>query len=154
MEAQASAVRESRVWDRVGVVASTLCVIHCLVSPVVALLLPIVVATEGLTHRVLALAVVSFALLAFVPGYKQHREVTVLVLGVLGIGLIWTAVLLPETLGGETVETILTMSGGITMVAAHFRNIALCRRCRNCAPTQARPRIGMSAIGRRSDCRE
>jgi hypothetical protein len=79
------------VWDRAGMTASTLCVAHCIATPFVAAALPIIAATEGATHGVLALAVLSFGLLAIVPGFKEHRRRQVLVLGFVGVALIWTS---------------------------------------------------------------
>lgn len=122
----------SVAWDRAGMTASTLCVAHCLASPFVAAALPIIAATEGATHRVLALAVLSFGLLAFVPGFRKHRRGRVLALGITGVALIWMPALLPETHATETLETVATVSGGVAMVVAHLLNLYFCRTCRVC----------------------
>lgn len=121
------------VWDRAGLTASTLCVAHCFATPFMAAVLPIIAATEGATHAVLALAVLSFSLLAFVPGFRKHRRRPVLGLGSAGVALIWLPVVLPESLSSEALETIATVSGGIAMVAAHLVNLYFCRTCRVCA---------------------
>lgn len=119
-------------WDRAGLTASTLCVAHCVAMPFVAAALPIIAATEGATHAVLALAVLSFSLLAFVPGFRKHRRRPALGLGAAGVALIWLPVVLPETLSSEAIETLATVSGGLTMVAAHLVNLHFCRTCRVC----------------------
>lgn len=120
------------IWDRAGMTASALCVAHCLASPLVATALPVIAATEGATHRVLALAVLSFGLLAFVPGFRKHRRGQVLSLGFAGVAFIWTPVLLPESLALGSIETVVTVFGGFAMVGAHLLNLYFCRTCRVC----------------------
>lgn len=121
------------LYDRTGIAMSTLCVAHCIATPFVAAALPIVAATEGATHGLLALAVLSFCLLAMVPGFKKHRRRQVLGLGFVGVVLIWLPVLLPEWLSSESQETAAIVSGGIAMVTAHLLNLYHCRTCRACA---------------------
>lgn len=122
-----------RRWDGAGMTASFLCVVHCVVSPFLAMVLPVVAAAEGTTHGVLALAVLSFALLAFVPGFKKHGRTGVLALGTVGTVLIWSSLLLPDSSSNETLETILTVSGGVIMVVAHLWNVHLCKACSVCS---------------------
>lgn len=120
-------------WDRVGMTTSTLCVAHCVASPFLAVALPVIAATEGATHRVLALAILSFALLAFVPGYRLHRRRQVLALGMAGVVLIWMPALLPGFPSVESLEAAATIAGGTAMVVAHLLNLHYCRTCRVCA---------------------
>ena len=124
--------RRLKAWDHWGMLASALCVVHCIATPIVALVLPAIAANEGVTHGVLAVAVVLFALLAFLPATKIHGKHRVLVLGMAGVLLIWTALLLPEEWVGDRFRDLLTMAGGVTMVAAHVFNAVLCRRCAVC----------------------
>ena len=138
MERIREALRLDGGWDRWGMLASTLCLLHCAATPVIALALPAAAANEGLTHGVLGFAVVLFALLAFVPGVRMHGKRRVLALGGAGIGLIWTAVLLPESLVTDAVRDGMTVVGGLVMVAAHVVNVSLCRRCRICCRAAAR----------------
>lgn len=124
---------ETRRWDAAGMTASFLCVMHCVASPVIAMIVPVIALNEGTTHAVLALAVLSFGLLAFVPGYRRHGRPDVIALGAMGVLLIWGSVLLPESLASEVLEVGLTVAGGVIMVVAHLYNIRLCRACRHCS---------------------
>lgn len=124
---------ETHRWDAAGMTASFLCVMHCVASPVIAMVVPVIALNEGATHGVLALAVLSFGLLALVPGYRRHGRHVLIALGALGVLLIWGSMLLPESLASETLETGLTMAGGVIMVVAHLYNIRLCRACRHCS---------------------
>ncbi len=132
MSARTSIRRPAKAWDRWGVIASALCVAHCIVTPFAALALPALAATDGATHIVLAVAVALFALLAFVPGMKTHGKRRVLALGMTGVTLIWIAVLLPEALVPDALRDGVTVVGGLVMVAAHVFNVVLCRRCASC----------------------
>lgn len=125
-------LRSGRAWDGWGMAASALCVVHCIVTPFAALLLPTMAANQGVTHGVLGVAVILFALLAFVPGMRTHGKRRVLVLGMIGVGLIWTALMLPEEWVGDAFRDGLTMAGGVVMVVAHVFNVVLCRRCSVC----------------------
>lgn len=122
----------ARGWDAAGMTASFLCVMHCVASPVIALIVPVLALNEGMTHAVLALAVLSFGLLAFVPGYRRHGRSDLIAFGAVGVLLIWGSLLIPEALAGG-LETTLTVAGGMIMVVAHLHNIRLCRACRHCA---------------------
>jgi hypothetical protein len=141
--------------DRIGVVASILCAIHCLVTPPLLLLLP----TFGrawahpASHWIMALLVVPLAFLALRQGFWIHRRKWVLVAGGLGVTLILAGAALPyfdssEATGGEdacdsccpslhtaaTGETrleippasVVTTLGGIALILAHAGNL----RCR------------------------
>lgn len=123
---------DGRAWDRWGLLASVLCVVHCIATPILALTLPAIAAAEGVTHGLLAVAIVLFALLAFVPGLRTHGKRRVVVLGAIGVALIWVALLLPEEWVDDAWRDGLTVAGGLAMVAAHIFNIILCRRCTLC----------------------
>ena len=124
-------IRASR-WDSLGVTASLLCITHCLALPVIAVVLPTLALAEIATHRVLVLLVFLMGILAFVSGYKRHRKRGVWIGCVLGVGMLLTAVLLPEQLVSEALETVLTVAGGAVMVVSHVANARFCRVCLNC----------------------
>jgi hypothetical protein len=109
--------------DRVGVLLSGLCALHCLAG----LLL---VAGLGLggefllapaIHRVgLALAIAVGAA-TLVIGVSRHRDPMPLQVGAGGIGLMIAALLV----GHGTAEAVLTMAGVALLAWAHLRNLRL-----------------------------
>ena len=136
MDMLANSLRlDGRDWDRWGMVASVLCVVHCIATPIAALALPGIAATEGVTHGLLGVAIVLFATLAFVPGLRTHGKHRVLVQGTIGVMLIWTALLLPEDLVNDAMRDGITVLGGLVTVAAHAFNVVLCRSCSVCCAT-------------------
>ncbi|MEP4077845.1 MerC domain-containing protein [Haloferula sp.] len=76
--------------DRVGVLASVLCAIHCAATPFLLLMLP----TFGkfwahpASHWGMAMIVVPIALLMMSKGYQRHRRAWILAIGIAGILLV------------------------------------------------------------------
>lgn len=125
-------------WDGVGQLLSTLCIIHCVLVPLVLGFMPVAVAgvleDEAVHHGLIALVAVG-AVAAFVPGWRVHRQAPVLGLAALGLGLLLAAAFLVPEDAGKSWETALTLAGGLVMVVAHGRNRTLCRDC--CPPEAA-----------------
>src|SRR5207253_2703335 len=68
-------------FDILGIIASCLCILHCLAMPVLISVLPVVgsrLLESDWTHKALAFFVVSFALLAVAPGFLKHKKRVVL----------------------------------------------------------------------------
>lgn len=123
----------SRQWaDRLGVWTSALCVVHCLLTPlllsfsaVLAHLLP----GEERVHRTLALLVALFGTMGLLPGFRRHRRTSVLVLMLAGLscvaGAAWFGARLPTPL----LEVAITFCGSGLMITAHRLNHTFCRSC-------------------------
>jgi len=123
-------------WDAIGMGASTLCAIHCLILPIALAFAPtlahFVPGTE-IVHRTLACLLAAVGLIAFWAGYKVHRRKVVLLLlavGILGVTLgAYAGSLLPT----HAWEVLITVVGSSFLIAAHYLNRTLCRSCRVCA---------------------
>ena len=119
-------------WDGLGQLLSALCISHCVLLPLALGFLP-AATTELLEgeslHQGLVFVVVLCAGMAFVPGWRRHRRVEVPGLAVMGLVLLGVAAfLLPERVS-ESLETGLTLGGGVLLAVAHARNRTLCREC-------------------------
>jgi len=119
--------------DVAGVSASLLCVLHCLATPFLITMLPVLAATEHQTHSVFAVVILSLGMLAFVPGYRKHRNKTIPAAGAAGVAMIIAAAVLPEMESGETIETLMVIAGGLTLIGAHLCNAYWCQFCRSCS---------------------
>ena len=117
--------------DYFGMTASTLCLLHCLGTPVLLSAFPLLALGEqdDVVHRYMAVMVTLPVLLALIPGFLSHRRWLVLVLGGFGLTCFIAAVLLIGPLYGETAETILAVIGGTHLFAAHLKNRTFCRSC-------------------------
>jgi hypothetical protein len=116
--------------DTLGIVASTLCLIHCAAMPLVITFLPILGLRflEGhAAHYVLAGFVIAFALLAIVPGYLKHRKTSVLLAMLAGVGIVLLATFGAGRLFAENLELPLITAGNLIVVVTHLRNRGLCK---------------------------
>jgi len=119
----------SLVADRIGIVASTTCALHCLLAPVLLLIgatLPLAFLADESFHKALLFAVVPAALIAFWLGCSRHKDRWVIGLGFVGLISICSAVFLHDVLG-EDGERLVTFVSAALLVAAHIRNYRLCR---------------------------
>ena len=125
----------SGTMDRLGVLASVACFIHCLATPILLSLLAVYahfLPSEEHTHRVLAVLVTLIGALAIVGGYRRHRRPSVLVFMAAGLLLICTAAFFGEHLPTHWVEVSVTLAGSCCMIVAHRRNHTFCRDCTVC----------------------
>lgn len=118
------------MWDKIGVTLSGLCLIHCLVLPVLAAALPWLGGffEDERVHLIFAAVTVPVALIAFVPAFLRHQSYSLLSLG--GTGVLF---LLMGSLGhpwlGEWLSHWVTILGGCLLVSAHVLNYRLATQC-------------------------
>lgn len=127
--------RRSFGWDGMGMTASSLCVAHCILTPLLLFAVPIAgltVLENELIHKALVATVIAVGVAAFVPGIRLHGKYLLLPLILLGIGLLLFAAFEAENLWGEAGETSFTMAGGALMVFSHWKNRTFCKACRAC----------------------
>ena len=97
----------SKKADRIGVIASILCAIHCALTPVLLILMP----TFGkawahpATHWGMALVVIPIAVMMLIKGYRKHRKKWLVGVGILGILFIIVGAILPYTEIGMASES-------------------------------------------------
>lgn len=83
--------------DRLGIAASLACAIHCLVAPVLLLLLPAAgsIWSHPSVHWILAALVLPLALIVVFRGYRHHRRRSAVVAAVFGAAFIVAGLLIP-----------------------------------------------------------
>jgi hypothetical protein len=131
MQEHASAVAIVSL-DSLGMAASTLCLIHCLLMPLVISMLPVLgwqfMASKG-AHQLLAAFVIAFALFAIVPGYLKHKQGVVLAGMIAGLSLVLVATFICGYVVPENLEVPMITVGNLILVATHWRNrtLSACR---------------------------
>jgi hypothetical protein len=121
--------------DRLGIVASSVCFVHCLLAPVVLSLSAVYahfLPTEEHTHRILAVGVTLIGALALGTGYRKHKQRSILWLMASGLTLIFTGAFVGDRLPSHWAEVAVTLAGGTCMIAAHRKNHTFCRKCTTC----------------------
>lgn len=149
--------------DRVGVCLSVLCMAHCLLTPFVLAIVPLGTAFgfwhTGF-HQLFLFIVPLIAAVAFIPGWRQHRDSRVWIFAAIGFLFLFAGsnvaefigpVLRPEAglhdlhsshmhqsadihdlaWGPILAELLLTSIGGAFFIRAHLLNRKLCACCRH-----------------------
>ena len=116
--------------DQLGIWTSTLCIIHCLVTPIVlsvsavsAHFLP----SEERTHRTLAVVIASLGALALVRGYRSHRSFCVMLIMIAGLSCIFAGAFFGNRLPSHWVEVLITFIGSGFMITAQNESHILSR---------------------------
>ena len=142
MQAMIDKTFGSFTWDDAGVVGSLVCVCHCIATPFLAAAFPILAVSERATHIGLTAALLLIGVLAFLPGYLQHSKPHMALVAVTGFAMLVLAVCIPAALTSESLETGLTVAGGLLLICAHLSNAYYCQRCYLCAEQPCDPSWG------------
>jgi MerC mercury resistance protein len=121
--------------DRLGIWASALCVVHCIVTPVlisVSAVFAHLIPGEEKTHRALAVGVAALGAIALVKGFRTHGRRRILGLMALGLGFIFAGAFYGDRLPSHGYEVMVTMTGSALMIWAHRMNHTFCSDCRRC----------------------
>ena len=142
----------SFAWlDSLAIGMSMLCAVHCLLTPILVILLPII-ATTVWVHQDFHLWMIFFVIpttsAAVFMGCRKHKDKMVLFLSILGLGFLvsvagyetWfyaervpaEASVCPHCLAKQEgnffkAMTIFNVIGGVFLASAHTRNYLLCR---------------------------
>ncbi|MCS7032967.1 MAG: MerC domain-containing protein [Phycisphaerae bacterium] len=126
--------RDSSAVDAAGVAVSLACGIHCILTPVLLLMLPTLGEAfhSPIVHRVLAVVVTAVASFALYRGYRRHGHWLPITMGSAGGILVWTAVFLPHAAADHEqfqlpLGSILTMIGSALLISSHVINLRNCR---------------------------
>jgi MerC mercury resistance protein len=115
---------ELKEWDRTGAFLSTLCALHCLVTPFVTLSLPLWVYSIHYSpvHLFISIFIFPIAVYSFWTGFKRHANKVVLLLGGFGLILLSVALISPTSRGQLRWNDVMTIIGSISLVSGHFFN--------------------------------
>lgn len=113
----------SKLLDRFGVCASTVCLIHCLATPLVILFFP---GVKGIfneeAHEVFAVIVVTSIALAVYPHCKRHGHKDIIALAFAGVAFILSAIFFEDSMH-LAFHYGLTTLGSVLLILAHLKNI-------------------------------
>lgn len=123
--------RVTSIADRFGIMASTVCALHCILVPTLLITGTVLPASlldnDELFHRAMLWIILPAALLAFGLGCWRHKDRLVLALGTTGlIGMALSATVLHDV-AGKVGERSVTLVSAAILVTAHYRNFQLCR---------------------------
>jgi hypothetical protein len=110
--------------DRIGIVISSLCVLHCL-----AALLPLAAQSLAMPewlHLALLSVALPVATVALWQGWRRHGRAAILLLGASGLTLLGTGLAFHEGLipvaNPAAWDRTMTSIGAVMLASAHWRN--------------------------------
>jgi hypothetical protein len=122
------------ISDRLAMLLSSLCVIHCLLTPILLISIPALAGVSILNdetfHQILLFFVLPIGIFALSLGYLHHKNKWVVFAGVFGLTLL-SSPLLVEWIGlghevlGEYGEVTITVIASFIIVGAHLVNYRL-----------------------------
>lgn len=120
--------------DKLAVGLSIICAVHCLVLPLMLGLFPILASTslhDTAFHQAMLWIVIPLSSIALGVGCRQHKDLYVIILGVLGLATLILTTLLGHSMLNLAGERAFSLAGGIVLSTGHVRNYILCRtdRC-------------------------
>lgn len=118
--------KAEKFLDKLGMIISGVCVIHCLLTPVIILSLPWFedIFSHEVVHLSLLLFLFPLAIFTFTHGYKTHKKLSIVMMGAIGIIFISIPILIHPT---ELIEQAITVTGSIILIIAHYNNLKGCK---------------------------
>src|SRR5258708_2459371 len=122
--------------DQIGIWTSSLCVVHCLLTPIVLSMSAVAahfLPSEEWIHRSLAVVIAALGAIALVKGYQRHPRKRVRFPIAAGMVFIFAGAYWGDRLPSHVAEVLVTLTGSAFMISAHRFNHTFCRNCRTCA---------------------
>ncbi len=116
--------------DKVAILISTACTVHCLLIPIAVVAFPVLATTilgDAGFHVLLLWFILPTSLIALGLGCRAHRDRRVMVYGIAGLGFILLAAVFGHDLLNLGGERGVTLAGSAFLILGHLRNQRLCR---------------------------
>lgn len=120
--------------DAAAISLSLLCAIHCLVLPLILVLVPTLASslTDENFHRWMVIAVVPVSLFSLVMGWKRHKRYFAIMAGSAGLLLLIFTGYFSANILNEIWEENLTLLAALIIAVGHFFNFQFCQKtCRS-----------------------
>src|SRR5215813_9152733 len=118
--------------DRLGIIASAVCFLHCIATPIVISFAAVwahYIPSEERFHRTLAILVTAVGGFAILAGYRQHKRKRVLLLMASGLICISVGAWWGDRLPSHIAEVTITLIGSCLMIMDHLNNHTFCKNC-------------------------
>lgn len=126
-----SALKPAVMLDRVAVMLSGLCLLHCLALPFLLVSLPAISAfSEGHLHAQMLLLAIPVSVIALAFGFRRHGSRYIVAFGVLGMLLLVIGGTVAHTYYGLVADRAFSISGALVLAVTHYFNSRRIRHCR------------------------
>ena len=122
------------VSDKTAISLSIVCALHCLALPSLLVILPSLTAlnlADEMVHLWMLVAVIPISIYALTMGCRKHKQLSIMLLGLVGLAVLIAAALLGHDILGEAGEKAVVTTGAFIIAVSHWQNHQLCRRL-NC----------------------
>lgn len=117
--------------DRIGIAATSLCALHCILLPILLPALPLLglsfLADHTWEHIFLIVTAVLGTVALFAGFKRYHKRLYPFYLLYLGVAVYW----IKHDFAPEH-QPYFIITGALLIVAAHFVNMKLCNSCKQC----------------------
>lgn len=124
------------IMDKAAIGLSLVCVVHCLLAPIAIVMLPALGSTfleDERFHFAILFLVLPTSLIGLGLGCRKHGHFEILLIGLIGLLVLFLVLILGEETIGEVGERLTTIAGTGVIAFAHVRNFLSCRR-HDCGP--------------------
>jgi MerC mercury resistance protein len=121
----------SRTLDRIAIALSTICIVHCLVMPLLVAILPIAAVafgTDAHFHALLLWLVVPTSAIGFTLGFRVHHLAGVVALGAAAVGVLAVVAVWGHGAWAPATEVTVNVVASLLLASAHWRNFREVRR--------------------------
>lgn len=122
---------KSTSLDKFGIFLSGVCMLHCLIAPVLVTLVPIfslnVFVEDFLFHTLMLWLVVPTSCIALFLGCRKHKKLSIVITGTLGIAILVFVAIFGHDLFGEIGEKVTMTIGGLIVALSHYLNYKACQ---------------------------
>jgi len=115
----------NKILDKIGICVSGLCLVHCLITPLVLVLFPsfkLAFSDHESFHEIFGVIVVSSVLMAVYPQCRKHGHKDIIAWAIIGVLFILSGIFLGHEFG-EVIEHVLTITGSLFLIVAHIKNM-------------------------------
>lgn len=123
---------QSTTLDKIGVLLSGVCILHCLITPIAITLIPIIslntFVEDVLFHQLMLWLVLPTSCIALFIGCRKHRDILIAATGIVGMLILIIVAFFGHDLFGISGEKIATSVGGIILAISHTLNFRACQQ--------------------------
>lgn len=114
-----------KLLNYLGMTASALCLIHCVLTPILIMIFPLLFADSSHNHRyeIFFILLLAMASITFWQGYTLHRSRRSLSMAGVGFILLVCSLLIKTH---PAISIVLSTLGAVCMLLAHYWNHKLC----------------------------
>ena len=121
----------SNTLDKFAILLSGVCLLHCLLTPILITLLPIISSSafveDLLFHQLMLWAVLPTSVIALFLGCRKHKQFLIAATGIIGISILVAVSFWGHDWLGIAGEKVATSIGGVVLALSHYLNYRACQ---------------------------